>query len=571
MTEFKVLIGGENFAEIRRGKYCYIDKTGFLNDFLPLPAKVSLFTRPRRFGKTLFLSMLAEFFDIARDSRELFAGLRISASEELCAQWMNQYPVIFLSLKDVDKPSYARAVTRFQEEITDFCKNHKFLLSSDRVAKADKVRLQKYLDSEADEDTVGLSLETLINAMASHYGRPAIVLIDEYDVPVAKAEANGYYGEMTEFMRGLFSSALKTSQDSLLFAVLAGCLGITKGSIFTGLNNIKCFGIPDSRFADAVGFTQAEVDQLLADAGLSARKEEVKAWYDGYCFGAKQEIYCPWSIMNYVSDVLAEPDTPPQAYWLHTSDNEFVRKLIDHSSAGCPGACDVIDSIASLLAGDFLPAHISVAPGYNDLTSSPENIWTLLYYTGYLTKASKGVADKLLLPGSGFDLLRIPNKEVASIFNEELKEWFSRHLTSAQRSDLYQAFWEPDAERFGEMLSQTLLVSISMYDYKEHFYHGMLTGLFISTRAQTVSNLEAGEGRSDILVQDGSMAAVIEVKCTKDAGELPSLVEKGMKQIADNKYDALFRANPSVSTILHWSIAFCKKSCLAKAVVASEL
>ncbi len=565
MPEFKVLIGGENFAEIRRGKYCYIDKTGFLNDFLPLPAKVTLITRPRRFGKTLFMSMLAEFFDIAKDSRELFAGLRISASEELCAQWMNQYPVIFLSLKDVDKPSYARAVTRFQEEITDFCKNHKFLLSSDRVAKEDKVRLQKYLDSEADEDAVGLSLETLIRAMASHYGRPAIVLIDEYDVPVAKAEVNGYYDEMTDFMRGLFSSALKTSQDSLLFAVLAGCMGITKGSIFTGLNNIKCFGIPDSRFADAVGFTQAEVDNLLADAGLSARKEEVKAWYDGYCFGAKQEIYCPWTILNYVSDVLAEPDTPPQAYWLHTSDNELVQRLIANNPA------DLTDNIDSLLAGDFLPAHISVAPSYHNLTSSPENIWTLLYYTGYLTKVPKDVADKLLLPGSAFDLLRIPNKEVALIFNEELKEWFSRHLTSAQRTDLYQAFWEPDAERFIEMLSQTLLVSISMYDYKEHFYHGMLTGLFLSTRAQTVSNLEAGEGRSDILVQDGSMAAVIEVKRTKNAGDLPSLVEKGMKQIVDNKYDALFRANPSVRTILHWSIAFCKKSCLAKAVVASEL
>ncbi len=186
-----------------------------------------------------------------------------------------------------------------------------------------------------------------MRAMASHYGRPAIVLIDEYDVPVAKAEVNGYYDEMTDFMRGLFSSALKTSQDSLLFAVLAGCMGITKGSIFTGLNNIKCFGIPDSRFADAVGFTQAEVDNLLADAGLSARKEEVKAWYDGYCFGAKQEIYCPWTIMNYVFDVLAEPDTPPQAYWLHSNDNELVRKLIAHSSAGCSGACDIIDGIVS--------------------------------------------------------------------------------------------------------------------------------------------------------------------------------------------------------------------------------
>ncbi len=564
MPEFKVLIGGDNFAEIRRGKYCYVDKTGFLNDFLPLSAKVSLITRPRRFGKTLFMSMLSEFFDIAKDSRELFAGLKISANEELCAQWMNQYPVISLSLKDVDKPTYARALARFQEEITKFCKNRKYLLSSERVAKEDKVLIQRYLDREADEDTLGLSLETLINAMSSHYGKPVIVLIDEYDVPVAKAEANGYYDEMIGFMRGLLSSALKIGQDSLLFAILTGCLRITKESIFTGLNNLKCFDISDNRFADAVGFTQAEVDQLLADAGLSARREEVKAWYDGYCFGAKQEIYCPWSIINYVSDAMAEPNTSPQAYWLHTSDNELVRRLIASNPA------DLTDTIDFLLAGGILPVQLSIAPSYKNLTFSPENIWSLLYFTGYLTRVPKAVADKLLPSGTNMDALAIPNKEISKIFKEELKEWFSKRLTNAQRTDLYQAFWKPDADRFVEMLSRTLLVSISMYDYKELFYHGMLTGIFLSTMAQTVSNLEAGEGRSDILVWDGSMAAVIEVKRTKNAEDLPSLVEQGMKQIADNKYDAMLRANPSVRTILHWSIAFCKKSCMAKAVVASE-
>lgn len=564
MPELKILIGGELFSEIRRGNYYYVDKTGFLNDFLPLSAKVSLITRPRRFGKTLFMSMLADFFDIAKDSRELFASLKVSANVELCKEWMNQYPVIFLSLKDIDKPTYARALKRFQEEITKFCKKHKYLLSSEKVENEDKVQLQKFLDREADEDTLGLSLELLINVLASYHQKPVIVLIDEYDVPVAKAEENGYYDEMIQFMRGFLSSALKTNQENLMFAILTGCLRITKESIFTGLNNLKCYDISDSDYADTFGFTQDEVDTLLADAGLSSKKEEVREWYDGYCFGKNQEIYCPWSILNYVVDHMKDPQRDPTAYWLNTSGNELVQRLIAHNST------DLTDSIDSLLDGNFLPAHINYATNYKNLTSTPENIWSLLYLTGYLTKAPKEVADELLLPGSGMDMLTIPNKEVTEIFRDELKKWFSHRLTSSQRTDLLQAFWKPDAELFAKLLSQTLLVSISMYDYREHFYHGMLTGMFLSTKAQTVSNLEAGEGRSDILVRDKNLAAVIEVKRTTEEKELPSLVEKGLKQIIDNQYDARFRGNPSIRTVLHWSIVFCKKSCLAKAIVACE-
>ena len=564
MPELNILIGGEVFSEIRRENCYYVDKTGFLNDFLPLPAKVSLITRPRRFGKTLFMSMLSEFFDITKKSCKIFAGLKVSDNKELCSQWMNQYPVIFLSLKDVDKPTYVRALAIFQEEIIQFCNGHKYLLSSEKVEKEDKVQIQKYLDRKADEDTLGLSLETLINALASHWEKPVIVLIDEYDVPVAKAEKNGYYDEMIGFMRGFFSSALKTTQGNLKFAVLTGCLHITKESIFTGLNNLKCFGISDTRFADAIGFTQEEVDKLLADAGLSSRRDEIKAWYDEYRFGTGQEIYCPWSIMNYVDDVQNNSETAPQAYWLHTSDNELVQRLIAHNTT------DLTDTIDFLLDGNCLPAHINYATDYKNLTSTPENIWSLLYFTGYLTRASKEAADELLLPGSDMDILTIPNREVAQIFREELKTWFSRRLTGAQRADLTQAFWKPDAELFVKLLSRTLLVSISMHDYREHFYHGLLTGIFLSTKAQTVSNLEAGTGRSDILVRDNTMAAVIEVKRAREEKEFPSLVEKGLKQIKDKQYDARFRINPSIRTILHWSIAFCKKSCMARAIVASN-
>ncbi len=560
MSEFKIMIGEEGFAYLRENNYYYVDKTGFLNDFLPLSARVSLITRPRRFGKTLFMSMLAEFFDIDRKSRDLFAGLAVSANEELCAQWMNQYPVIFLSLKDIDKPTYVRALTRFQEEITKFCKNHKYLISSEKVEKEDKVQLQKYLERTADEDTLGLSLETLINALASHYEKPVIVLIDEYDVPVAKAEENGYYDEMIGFMRGLLSSALKTNSSNLLFAVLTGCLRITRESIFSGLNNLECWDISDSRYANVFGFTQAEVDAILDKAHLSSKREDIRAWYDGYRFGNNQEIYCPWSIMKYVRDLKDDPGAAPRAYWLHSSDNALVRRLVANSTT------DLTPSIDILLEGGTLTTKINHTPGYKNLASTPANIWSLLYLTGYLTKVPQDA--NYALPG--LDVLTIPNKEVREIFCEDLREWFSHRLQSPQRSELHEAFWKPDADRFAKLLSDILLVSISMFDYREHFYHGVLTGIFLSTNTYTISNLETGEGRSDILVGEGDKAAVIEVKRARSEEDLPALLDMGMRQIADNHYDARFRANPAIHTIFHWSMAFCRKSVLARVVLAVQ-
>lgn len=565
MSEIKILIGGEDFSEIRRDNYYYVDKTGFLNDFLPRSAIVSLITRPRRFGKTLFMSMLSEFFDIRKkENCNLFTGLKISANKELCKEWMNQYPVIFFSLKDTEGNSFSDSLTEMQRTFSSVVIENSILLTSNAVDTTDKEVLSRIKENRATESELRSFLMILARAMHYHYHKPAIVLIDEYDASVAKAEENGYYDAMIKFMRIFLSSALKTPRN-LKFAILTGCLRITKESIFTGLNNLKCFGISDPKFADAIGFTQVEVDKLLADAGLTSRKEAIKIWYDGYLFGTKQEIYCPWSIMNYIDDVQDNPETAPAAYWLNTSGNELVQRLIAHSPT------DLTDTIDFLLAGNVLPVRINYAINYKNLTSTPENIWSLLYFAGYLTKAPKEVADKLQLPGSGKNILTIPNKEVAQIFEEELKQWFSHRLTSSKRTELYQAFWKPDAELFVKLLSQTLLVSISMFDYREHFYHGLLTGIFFSTKAQTVSNLETGEGRSDILVQDENMAAIIEVKRAKEEKELPSLVEKGMQQIVDNQYDIRFRINPSINTILHWSIAFCKKSCMAKALVASTL
>ena len=564
MSELKILIGGEVFSEIQRGNYYYVDKTGFLNDFLPLSAKVSLITRPRRFGKTLFMSMLADFFDITKDSRELFAGLKVSANEALCKEWMNQYPVIFLSLKDVEGDNFAETLGVFNNKIVSLFNRYESILGSDKIKTGNRRAFEEIINRRATKEILLDSLGILTSILTQYYQKPAIVLIDEYDVPVAKAEENGYYDEMILFMRIFLSSALKTNQENLMCAVLTGCLRITKESIFTGLNNLKCYDISDSDYADTFGFTQEEVDTLLADAGLSFKKEEVREWYDGYRFGKNQEIYCPWSILNYVVDHKKDSQREPKAYWLNTSGNELVQRLIAHNPT------DLTDTIDSLLAGNVLPVDINYATNYKNLTSTAEDIWSILYFTGYLTKAPKEMADELLLPGSGMDILTIPNREVTEIFRDELKKWFSHRLTSSQRTDLLQAFWKPDAKLFEKLLSQTLLVSISMYDYLEHFYHGMLTGIFLSTKAQTVSNLEAGEGRSDILVRDRNMAAVIEVKRTTEEKKLPGLVEEGLKQIIDNQYDARFRANPSIRTILHWSIAFCKKSCVAKAIVACE-
>ncbi len=559
MSEFRVMIGEESFAYLRKNNYYYVDKTGFLNDFLPLSARVSLITRPRRFGKTLFMSMLTEFFDIDRKSRDLFAGLKVSANKELCAQWMNQYPVVFFSLKDVDGDSFSDALNELQRVFSSVVMEHDSLLTSNAVDTADREVLTRIKHNRATVSELRSFLMILTRAMRYQHCKPAIVLLDEYDVPVAKAEANGYYDEMIDFMRGFLSSALKTNSSNLLFAVLTGCLRITRESIFSGLNNLKCYDISDCDYADTFGFTQEEVDRLLAEAGLSSKREEVREWYDGYRFGDNQEIYCPWSIMNYVADHrTAQP--APKAYWLHSSDNALVRRLVANSTT------DLTPSIDILLEGGTLLTKINHTPGYKNLASTPANIWSLLYLTGYLTKVPQDA--NYALPGT--DALTIPNKEIREIFCEDLREWFSHRLQSPQRSELHEAFWKPDADRFAKLLSDILLVSISVFDYREHFYHGVLTGIFLSTNTYTISNLETGEGRSDILVWEGDKAAVIEVKRARNEEELPALLDMGIRQIADNHYDARFRANPAIHTIFHWSMAFCRKSVLARVVLAVQ-
>jgi len=321
----RLQVGSESFREIRENDYCYVDKTGFIEEFLTSSfVKFSLITRPRRFGKTLMMNMLYEFFDITRDSKAIFEGLAISKNKALCGKWMNQYPTVFITLKDVEGLAFYDALTFYADAIGALCAQNKYLYDSPRVEERDKEKLRE-LESTHDKNLLAISLLILVRALHAHWGKPVIVLIDEYDLPLSRAQENGYYREMVSFIRSMLGAVLK-DYTILQFGILTGGLRISKESIFSGLNNFACYDIADFDFDDKFGFTSQEVDELLAAAGCSAKKDEIKEWYDGYRFGDNKEIYCPWSIMNYVSDVLAEPDTPPQAYWLHTSDNELVRR-----------------------------------------------------------------------------------------------------------------------------------------------------------------------------------------------------------------------------------------------------
>lgn len=580
---FFTLPGIQSFARLRKSGSYYVDKTGFLENFLmPYPMDVTLFTRPRRFGKTLFMSMLAEFFDITKDSHELFEGLAVAANKDLCAQWMNKYPVIFLSLKDVDKPTYTRALTDFQDIIAVYCTGHKYLLSSDKVEPADKVLLKKFIDRAADEDTLWRSLKTLIRVQTAHHGKPVIVLIDEYDAPVAKAADNGYYNEMIKFIRGFFSFGLKTNADDLMFGILTGCLHITRESIFSGLNHLDCNDImSDSSYVEVFGFTQDEVDRVLNDAGFSGKRDLVKAWYDGYRFGDQTEIYCPWSIMKYLKELETKPNKEPQAYWQNTSENALVKSLFPGSSP------EMTQDIADFIAGSCLVREISINPTFESLDSTPTNLRTLLYMSGYLTRASNEIVEAQGV-SQNFENnklpLVIPNREIRDIFKYEVRNWFRESVSEAQQNDFFTAFWNVDTEGVKKELEAILLEKVSSQDLakdspkspRENFYHGLLIGYFLVVYPKTFSNLQAGTGQYDIRVLDDTdntnkKAAIVEVKrATKEGEDLAKLAEDGLAQIRERKYDVRLLSDPKVTTVLHWSIAFFKKSCAARAIVVRQ-
>jgi hypothetical protein len=556
-TTPRILIGGEFFRELRENDCYYVDKTALIEELLfSVPPKVSLLTRPRRFGKTLTMTMLREFFDIQKDSKSIFAGLDITENTVLCDMWMNKYPVVMLSLKQIEGLDFLSALRQYSDVIGRICADNGYLQKSDTVTARDKKILAELECPSQDAGLLENSLLTLSRAMRDHWGKPVILLIDEYDVPLAKAEENSYYREMVGFLRNMLGAALKTN-DALQFAVLTGCLRISKESIFTGLNNFKCFGLVDVQFADKLGFTSDEVDTLLAAAEFSDKKALMTEWYDGYRFGKNTEIYCPWDILQYVSDLQVDSEAKPKAYWNNSSGNRIIRSFVGRTDL------NVSAKFEALLAKGCVEATIVENLTYDSLHASEDNLWTLLYLTGYLTKASpKQMLDCGILQDTDTTALVIPNKEVRKIFTSSIGAWFSDSVKASDRSVFFSNFWGGNTEALSRLLTKQLYATISYYDAHEDYYHAFLTGMLAFSAYDVRSNRESGNGRPDILVIDleQERAAILEIKTAKDHSSMREAAQTALMQIDAQDY-AL--GLPSIITqVCKYGVAFYKKECL---------
>ena len=552
MSKINLPVGISNFKKIREDGYYYIDKTNLIQELLvPKPAEVTLFTRPRRFGKTLGMNMLAHFFDIQEDSRELFQGLKISENRELCENWMNQYPVVLLSFKNVDGLEFETAYGKLESVIAELYKSHYYLKDSEKLNEFDKDIFYRIAAKKADTEEVMNSLFKLTHMLNLYYGKPVILLLDEYDVPVAKANANGYYEQMLDTIRGILGAVLKDN-TFLKFAIVTGCLRITKESIFTGLNNFTMDTIQDSRYDEFFGFTQAEVDKLLEDASLILHAEEMKAWYDGYRFG-DMEVYCPWDVVNHVDNLLQNPEIEPSGYWKNSSDNAIIRSFIDYSGTA------ITQKFEALLSGRYIIENIQEDITYNYLHSSEENLWSILYFTGYLTRVSDEKVNKEL--PRDYYALKIPNKEIKEIFETTIKKWFTESTQQMDRKVLFASIWNGDAKKATTEISKLLRRTISYYDYREDFYHAFFAGIFAGAGYVVQSNKEHGEGRSDIIVQDyaGDRLAVFEVKYSRKLEDLEADCEKAIAQIDEKMYAEEFQ--DTYAEVICYGIAFYKKRC----------
>ena len=550
MKKLNIPVGISDFAKIRDRNYYYVDKTNLIAELLEEEtAEVPLITRPRRFGKTMAMSVLSHFFDIRKDSKAMFQGLKIAENTELCDEWMNQWPVLFLSFRRVDGLNFQGAYGMLQATITDVCENHLYLLDSPQVSAYPKEVMDRLLRGTASEKETKGSLLMLTKMMEAHYGKPAILLIDEYDVPIAKASANGYYDEMLDVMKGVLQ-ALKDN-DALRFAVITGCLRIAKESIFTGTNNFVSDTISSSHLNEYFGFTQEEVDQILSDADQTDHAEDVKAWYDGYHFG-ELDVYCPWDVMNYLRDLRKNPKTKPASYWRNTSDNAIIRSFIDYAGE------NIHEKMETLLAGGYIIQKIREDLTYDYLHSSEENLWSILYSTGYLTQV-RGEE----LPADTAALM-IPNAEIRQIFETTVQEWFDDSARKENRTALFDAVWSGDIETLTEEMNELLRKTISYHDYKEDFYHAFLAGIFTGAGYSVDSNRERGEGRSDVVVRNSSKGrvALFEAKYAKTLDGLETSCDAALQQIEDRQYAKDFADD--YDDILCYGIAFYKKRCLVK-------
>ena len=552
-------VGIENFEEIRRNQYYYIDKTKLIEQLFDSLGKVSLFTRPRRFGKTLNMSMLKSFFEIGTDP-SLFDGLYISKNQDLCKQHLGQYPVIFLSLKGVEGLSFSEARRRCIQLIKREAERFYVLKDSQRLLDIDKKKYRELLemkDQPEEVDIIMSSIKTLSDLLYKQYGKRVVILIDEYDVPLDKAFQYGYYREMVHFIRGLLGEVLKTN-DSLAFAVLTGCLRVSKESIITGLNSFKILSIIDTRFDEQFGFTDTEVRTLLSDYQMEDRFAEVKEWYDGYHFG-NADVYCPWDVVNFVDRAKDDREARPEAYWINTSGNDLVKRFIDKANKTTKS------EIERLINGEAIEKELRLELTYEEIDQSIENLWSVLFTTGYLTQTGR--------PKDGAYRLIIPNREVREVFRLQINEWFKKSIFSntERLTAFWKAFEEGDTEGVEQYLNRILSNSISVFDTKarkeekESSYHNLLVGILTGNADWLVkSNVEAGEGFADIIVEtdDPDAGIVVELKYTKNFDELKAASQKALDQIRDRRYQE-YLLNDDRKSIRLYGIAFCKKRCCA--------
>ena len=557
MEQLRLPVGIEDFAEIRRHGYYYVDKTQLIEQVLNRRNKVSLFTRPRRFGKTLNMSMLQHFFEIGTDPK-FFQGLSISKNNELCEKHMGKYPVVSISLKSIHADSYAKAKAQLIKLVNREVRRVQFLLDSDRLTAVDKALFSELLDREMEEDTLVSSLQELTELLEIHFGQQVIVLIDEYDVPLAKANQNGYYDEMALLLRNFFENVLKTN-DSLEFAVLTGCLRIAKESIFNGLNNFKVYSITDTDYDETFGFVDDEVKKMLKSLNQQDHYEEVKEWYDGYRFG-NTDVYCPWDVVNYCADHLTTPNATPKNYWLNTSGNEVINHFID--SVGEPQKLAKTE-LERLVSGNVVRKRINETITYKELYSTIDNLWSTLFMTGYLTQ--RGSED------DGRYRLVIPNREIRNIVTDNILSLFQDEVKKdGQMANAFcQALMEGKEKEVERLLTAYMGKTISIRDtfvrksIKENFYHGILLGILsFKTGWEVSSNRESGTGFSDILIEidDSDIGIVIEVKYSDDEDQLEKDCKEALKQIKDRDYTQKLR-DAGFHKILKYGIACQIKTC----------
>ena len=571
MPKFTMPIGKSDFAKVRTAGDYYIDKTMLIEQITASGAEVTLFTRPRRFGKSLNMSMLQHFFDIREKSELLFEGLAISKNKTLCDSWMNQYPTILVSFKTVDANNFQDAVAQLKLVFADLFRSHIYLMDDNKLDNYDIKKLDRILSENPQNSDMMDSLSLLTRLLYTHHGnKPVILLIDEYDVPMAKGDAHGYYGDIINIMRSMYNKALKDN-PYIKFAVLTGCLRIAKESIFTGLNNPKIYSILDYGFQEYFGFTDSEIDRLLADTGFTEYKEKIKQWYDGYRFG-DTDIYCPWDVLNYVSDLQQKAGVEPKDYWANTSGNDILKQFLNSKF-------NPRSDFEALLNGKCIKKRIVENITYNDLISSEDNLWSVLLMTGYLTVVPEDEVPAEDISSNDINgvYLRLVNNEIKELFSTTVSDWFKETVYKNSRDDLFKALWDGNAAELANIISRYLRTTISFYDYSESFYHAFLAGLFSGIGDIGVtpnhrpggihikSNREYGEGRADVVIENRvtHTAAVLEFKVADNITDVSSMCDVALSQIHDIGYAEALQEDEGYD-LISYGVIFYKKRCFIK-------